>query len=198
MKLAAVLLAAGASTRFGVVNKLLAPLGGKALIRHGADVLAAAGLDEIVAVTGADSAAITQVLAGLPIEVFANPQSGGGMGSSIAAGIAALRGDPDGVFIVPGDMPGITTQLLALLSQAFHTAGSNSAVYPVRGDGVQSPPVLWPRAALGDLAQLSGPQGGKQLLARFGGVAVAVDDERLLADIDTVADLARHGSGSAG
>lgn len=191
MKIAAVLLAAGASTRFGADNKLLTPFEGRPLIRHVAEILAGAQLAEIVLVAGADSAAIAAALDGLAIKAVANPRFAEGMGSSISAGIAALSSDPDGVFVVPGDMPRISRHLLALLMDVFRDTCGTRAVFPMLGNGAQSPPVLWPRATLADLAQLAGPHGGKQLLARLGGVSVPVDDDSLLADIDTPADLAR-------
>ncbi len=190
MKIAAVLLAAGASTRYGSANKLLAMLDGKPLVRHAAENLAAAGLCDIVAVTGPDAEDIAAALAGLPVRTTANTRSSSGMGSSIAIGIGALGQDPAGALIVPGDMPNIRPALIAALVAAFATHGGERAVYPVLPDGRQSPPVLWPRALFPELAALDGPQGGKLLLQRSGGIAVPVGDARLLADVDTPDDLA--------
>lgn len=191
MSLAAILLAAGASTRFAGANKLLAPLNGVPLVRHVAKVLCASNLDEIIAVTGPDAEDLTTVLSGLPIRFAHNATFADGMGSSIACGIRALPADCDGAFIVPGDMPKLSTALLVQLAEAFTAGGMSSPVYPARGDGTQSPPVLWPRSAFAALAKLSGPFGGKSLLADLGGTALTVTDDTLLADVDTVADLDR-------
>jgi molybdenum cofactor cytidylyltransferase len=193
VRIAAVLLAAGASTRFGPRNKLLAHLHGKPLVRHAAEQLAAAGLADVVAVTGPDAEEIAAAMSGLPIRLVANTRCAGGMGSSIAAGIAALRPDTDGALIVPGDMPNIRPALIASLVSAFCEHGGNRAAFPVLPGGRQSPPVLWPRHRFPELAGLDGPRGGKLLLQRTGGIAVPVADPRMLADIDTPDDLASAG-----
>lgn len=193
MRIAAVLLAAGASTRYGPQNKLLATLQGKALVRHAAEQLAAAGLADIVAVTGPDAQQIAAALAGLPVRFTANPRFADGMGRSIAAGIAALGQGVDGALIVPGDMPNIRPALIAELVAAFSAHGGERAVFPVTSGGRQSPPVLWPRSLFAELAGLDGPQGGKVILQRSGGIAVPVADAGLLTDIDTPDDLASAG-----
>lgn len=194
MNIAAVLLAAGASMRFGAPNKLLAPLAGTPLVRHAAEALAASSLAEIVAVTGPDADAVTAALGGLPLKFVHNARFADGMGSSIAAGVCALASDADGVLIVPGDMPGVTANLIAVLVAAFECSGGMRPVFPTLADGRQSPPVLWPRACFTGLSQLSGPQGGKALLTRVGGIPVPIGDAQLLIDIDTVDELAAAAS----
>ena len=58
----AVLLAAGASTRFGTANKLVAEIDGRPLVRAVADAVLGAGVAEVVVVTGADAALIERAL----------------------------------------------------------------------------------------------------------------------------------------
>ena len=104
----AVLLAAGASTRFGTANKLVAEIDGRPLVRAVADAVLGAGVAEVVVVTGADAALIERALQGLPVRFVHNARWQDGMGSSIAAGVAALCDTADAAFIVPGDMPLLT------------------------------------------------------------------------------------------
>lgn len=189
MRIVAVLLAAGAAERFGGPAKLLADLGGKPLIVHAARALADSAIASLIAVTGRDAHEIETVLKAHPqsnLQVVHNADWRQGMGGSIAAGIRALAPDIDGALIVPGDMPFLTASFLNELLCRFEKAGQ-PILYPQTADGMQVSPVLWPRRFFTELAQLSGPSGGKRLLQRYAceAVAVPVRDAGLLADIDT-------------
>jgi molybdenum cofactor cytidylyltransferase len=186
----AVLLAAGASQRFGADNKLLATIGGKPLIRSAAEQVARSGA-EVVVVTGCDHLLIEKVLENLPFRFAHNPSWTRGLGSSIAVGVMALESQDLGAFIVPGDMPFLTSALLKDLMAAFNESRGASIVYPTTLAGEQRNPVLWPRRFFPLLASLSGPGGAKHLLASLtdSQTQVAVVDERAFADIDLPADL---------
>ena len=187
---AAVLLAAGASARFGPENKLVARIGGRPLVRCVAEAVASSGVSEIVAVTGADAALIEGALDGLPVRFAHNATWQDGMGTSIAAGVSALGESADGAFIVPGDMPLLTTDLLQSLIAAFDRHGGGPIVYPATPDGEQRNPVLWPRRFFPKLRALSGPEGGKALLRTLAVETVAVPcDPAAFADVDTPAEL---------
>jgi len=191
--LAAVLLAAGASRRFGADNKLLARIDGVPLLRRNAAALLAAGVSPLVVVTGADPAGVADALAGMPVAPVANPRWEAGMGGSIAVGVLALPETAQGAFVVPGDLACLRVDAVRRLSAAFFDAGGRRVIVPVTRDGAQRNPVLWPRTELPRLAALSGEEGGKSLLDTLAGgrLDVAFDDAGLFADIDTPADLAR-------
>jgi molybdenum cofactor cytidylyltransferase len=190
-RIGAVLLAAGASTRFGAGNKLLAELGGRPLVAHAADALLASGVDEIVVVTGRDSEQVRQILARTAVRFAHNEGWIRGMGSSIANGLRALGSQPSGAFVVPGDMPFITTGTIATLRDRFIRAGGERIVVPTTPEGAQRNPVLWPRRCFAELALLSGAEGGKPLLKRYSDqtVCVAFADALALTDVDTAEDL---------
>ena len=101
----AVVLAAGASRRFGEANKLLARVGERTLIGCVVDAIAAAGVGDIVVVIGWDHAATQSAAADPRVRIVHNPHWEAGMGSSIAVGIEALPDTTAGAFIVPADMP---------------------------------------------------------------------------------------------
>lgn len=188
----AILLAAGASRRFGAENKLLARIGGEALVERVARRLAEAGFAETVAVVAAQGSAVATVLAGLGVRVVVNPEAGRGMGASIAAGIAALGAECEGVLIAPGDMPGLSPALLQRIVAAFRDSGGERIVYAALSDGEQRNPVAWPRRFFPALAALSGTGGGKALLAANRAEAIAIPAAaHEVADIDTADDLAR-------
>ena len=190
-ELASIVLAAGGSSRFGPENKLTARIDGRPLVRRVVDVVRDATGGEIVVVTGEHEPAIAAALSGLAVRFVANPDWRTGLSSSIAAGIAALRADTDGAFIVPGDMPFLNAGLLRNLASTFARAKTRAIVYPATPSGAQRNPVLWPRRFFPELMALSGPGGAKRILqaAKTEAVAVAFADEWAFADVDTPADL---------
>jgi molybdenum cofactor cytidylyltransferase len=187
----AIVLAAGASQRFGADNKLLASIGGEPLVRRVVQALVQSRIADIVVVTGYERALIEAALDTLPVGFAHNKNWAQGLASSIVTGVTALPASADGTFIVPGDMPFLTAVMIGRLTDAFDQYYRTSIVYPATNGGEQRNPVLWPRRFFGDLGALSGPQGAKQLLATLGPecITVAIDDH-LFADIDTEADLA--------
>ena len=190
-RIAAVLLAAGASRRFGEANKLLADIGGEPLVRRVARVLVASGLAEIIAVTGGEPKSCTAALDGLPVRCVHNESWAAGMGGSIAAGIRALALKIDGAFIVPGDMPFLDAALFRQLVAEFDGSGGGKIVFAATPEGEQRNPVLWPRRYFPQLAALRGPEGAKRLLQRAGAetIRVIVEDPIEFSDVDTPADL---------
>jgi len=189
-EIGAVLLAAGASQRFGWDNKLLAPVGGKRLIRRLAEEVLDSGA-EVVVVTGCDHLLVEQSLEDLPLRFANNSTWRRGMGSSIAVGVKALGTEALGSFIIPGDMPFLTSALLKYLIAAFKESRGASIVYPTTRAEGQRNPVLWPRRFFPLLASLNGPAGAKQLLASFQRFQrpAPVEDEGVFIDIDLPTDL---------
>lgn len=193
-RVSAVLLAAGASRRFGHEEKLLAAIGGEPLAARVARVLREAGIREVVAVVREECGPVAAALSGRVSRIVCAPGAVYGMGSSIAAGIAALGAECDGALVVPGDMPGLTPALVRRLTEAFERNAAARIVYAAL-DGAQRNPVLWPRRLFPELAALAGEAGGKVVLARHPGEAVAVAAMAAeVADIDTPDDLARWAS----
>lgn len=190
MNIGAVLLAAGASLRFGADNKLLAKIGGKPLIRRVAEEVVDSGA-ELIVVTGCDHLPIENALEGLPLLFAHNLSWPRGIGSSIAAGVIVLGSQALGAFIIPGDMPFLTSALLKNLRTTFNENRSASIVYPTTPRGEQRNPVLWPRRFFPLLASLNGWEGAKHLLATCvdSQKRVPVVDENVFADVDCPADL---------
>lgn len=191
--IAAVVLAAGQSQRYGKDNKLLADINGAPLIRHVLSRLSSVRLYEIVVVTGWDAKACAEALSGFQIRFTYNDGWRHGMGTSIASGVAAVDNDTDGVMIVPADMPSLTSQYLQSLIQAFDDGATKKIVVPRLPDGTQVNPVVWPKRYFGDLMNLPAERGAKELITRNANdqVSVAVDDAVWAEDLDTQDDYAR-------
>ena len=190
--IAAVILAAGESRRFGPENKLIAEVGGVPLVRRVAETVARGGISEIVVVTGHGREAVEAALGDLPVRIAYNSSWSRGMGSSIAVGIGALGEDAIGAFIVPGDMALISTALVERLVRSFEAEGAAKIIVPVTTRGEQRNPVLWPRKYFSDLARLEGAEGAKKLIAKHSAFCtqVTIEDESVFGDVDTRDELA--------
>lgn len=193
---AALLLAAGSSRRFGADNKLLALLDGKAVVRRTAEALATSQASPVVVVTGPDADLVEAALEGLRVRFVHNPNHDQGMGTSLAVGVASLDEHIAGALVCLGDMPLVSSVLIDTLIQAFRRAECQRIVLPSGEEGRTGHPVVWPKSCFPELAALSGDRGGKDLLARHAALVepVSVSGEDAFADIDTEADLARHQS----
>jgi molybdenum cofactor cytidylyltransferase len=181
MKIAGILLAAGAGTRFGG-NKLEAGFRGEMLGMHAARALA--GVTEMrIAVCSPGSQRLRAGLAALRYRIIDNPDPGAGMARSLALGLASLE-NVDGALVALADMPCIDANHLTRLIAAFDGV---SAVASEAGS-LRSPPAVVPRTAwLGLIAQ-TGDRGARDLLS---GAQVVDTDTAMLADVDTAADLTR-------
>jgi molybdenum cofactor cytidylyltransferase len=90
-----------------------------------------------------------------------------------------------------GDMPGVSADVIDALIAAFEQAPGCAAVVPVC-QGRRGNPVLLARAIFSRVEALEGDEGARRLLQAMKGVVeVPVDDEGVLLDIDTPADLER-------
>src|SRR5690606_1479290 len=193
-RVAALLLAAGSSRRFGRGNKLLADVDGRPLIFWSAAAFVSSRASELVVVTGPEPEAIEAALTGLPARFVHNPDHLSGMGGSVAVGIRAFGDDCTGVLICPGDMPGVSTDLINALIAAFEATGSSRIIRPMLPGERPGNPVLWPRRYFPQLARLQGPAGGRTLLAKLEGEIKYLPwhDQGAALDIDTPEDLERY------
>ncbi len=192
MKIAAVIVAAGRSSRFFSGNKLLAEIDRKPVIRHVISAVDAAPVDDIVLVTAPGGDAVLAAAGAGRWRSVVNADAKTGMSSSIRAGLSSLDAATDGAFIVLADMPRITTALIEELRAAFLSANGKSIVFPQTLAGRQGNPVLWPRTLFAELLKLEGDVGAKSLLSRHTDrhCPVFVHGDAALFDIDTAADLA--------
>ena len=184
--IAAVILAAGRSTRMGGPNKLLAELDGKKLVRIAAEQALASKASEVVVVTGHQAELVEKALAGLNVRFVRNPEFAGGLASSVKAGIAAVTDNADGAVICLGDMPLISAGLIDRLVEAFAPDRGNLIVVPV-ADGRRGNPVLWSRRFFKELMTLDGDIGARHLIAKHAEAVaeVPVEGQSAFLDIDT-------------
>ncbi|WP_213770348.1 molybdopterin-binding/glycosyltransferase family 2 protein [Bradyrhizobium sp. dw_78] len=189
--IAAVILAAGRSTRMGGPNKLLAELGGKPLVRIVTEQVLASKASDVIVVTGHQAAEVEKALAGLKVKFVRNPDFVAGLASSVKAGIAAVPGNADGAVVCLGDMPLIEARLIDRLIEAFAPDSGNLIVVPV-SDNRRGNPVLWSRRFFDELTKLDGDIGARHLIAKHSEAVaeVAVEGHGAFLDIDTPEALA--------
>lgn len=189
-KIAAVVLAAGRSSRMAPRNKLLEHVEGKPIVTRVADIARASGADPVIVVTGFEASRVTAALAGLKVTIMHNAAFEAGLSSSLRAGLDALPYDSDGALILLGDMPGIEVSVLDALIAVF--TGPDAICVPVH-QGQMGNPVLWGSSYFAEMMALTGDVGAKQLIARHlhRVIEVAVGSPGIFADVDTPDELAR-------
>lgn len=189
---AAIVLAAGSSQRFGTENKMLHDLSGEPMIRCTVNHVLAAGLGDVVVVTGHDADDVERALQGLDVRCARNATPWAGMGTSLATGANAIRGDAQAIFVILGDMPGLKPETILTLLGALNPNGGHDIIVPVC-DGKRGHPVLFAARYFTRLRALSGDEGARGILKAHPERvrAVAVDDPGTILDIDTPEDLTK-------
>jgi molybdenum cofactor cytidylyltransferase len=184
--LAALVLAAGRSTRMGGSNKLLAEIGSRPLVRIAAEQALASRARPVIVVTGHQRERVEAALAGLDVTFVHNPDYAEGMSTSVKAGIAAVPADADGAIVCLGDMPQVDATLIDRLLAAFDPEKGALAVVPTM-DGKRGNPVVWSRRFFPELAELGGDVGARHLIASYPEAVaeVAVAGRGALVDVDT-------------
>jgi molybdenum cofactor cytidylyltransferase len=185
--IAAVVLAAGASTRMGEPKALLRVPDGRRYIEAIADCARAGGCGEVVVVVGPPHGDSIRGALGVTIKTAWNAQPERGMLSSVQAGLAALPGDVDAALIWPVDIPFVAADTVRAL--VMH---DGTIVVPMH-HGRGGHPLRVARAHFAEIMTLDPARGLKALLDAHAAdvTRLSVDDGGVLVDVDTPDDYAR-------
>jgi molybdenum cofactor cytidylyltransferase len=185
-RIAAVVLAAGMSSRMGGRNKLLREIGGMPMIRRSVEAAHASSAGPVTVVTGRDEAEIREALSGLDVTFAHNPDFAAGMAGSLKTGIAAVPNDTDGVVVALGDMPFVTAHHIDRLIAAYDEDEGRTICIPTH-DGKWGNPVLWSRRYFPEMLAISGDKGARELLHTYADklCEVPMEDTGILRDFDT-------------
>lgn len=195
---AALVLAAGAGTRFGG-GKLLAPQGSGVLLDGALGAALAAPAAPVILVTGFDAERVAAAA-----RAFADRTGEGGrlslvhasghalgLSASLRAGLAAVPPEAEGAFVFLADMPKVPADMAGRLA---HAIGARLAAAPAF-EGRRGHPVLLRRALFDRLAALEGDRGAGAVLADLGEdlALVETDDPGVVFDVDAPGDLGGPG-----
>jgi CTP:molybdopterin cytidylyltransferase MocA len=185
----AILLAAGAGSRFGG-GKLLAKLGDRPLIEATLENLRDAPVDEIIAVLGADAERLHEVCERYGARTIENEEWERGQSTSVLAGLRACGEGARAAVVLLGDQPFIGAEAVERLVAAFEV-GAEIAVATYGGK--RRNPVLFSREVWPLLeAELAGDEGARSVLRRHPDlVEVPCDGVGDPTDVDTREDLRR-------
>jgi molybdenum cofactor cytidylyltransferase len=194
--LAAIVLAAGNSKRMGTPKALLSDAAGDAFVVRIARTFFAAGLEDLIVVTGATHEPVAEALAraDLPFtpRLARNPDPSRGQLSSLWTGLdAAERPELRAVLMTLVDVPLVRAATVRAVVDAWRATGA-AIVRPAIGDR-HGHPVLFDRALFAELRAAPLDEGAKTVVHAHAHdvVNVAVDDADSLTDVDTPADYAR-------
>ena len=190
-KIAAIVLAAGRSSRMGAANKLLTDVDGTPMVRRAVEAATESHARPVIVVTGNEQGKVQAALRGSKVTFVHNPRFADGMSTSLQAGLAALPANVDGALVCLGDMPLVGAAALDRLIAAFNPLEGRAICVPT-WNGKRGNPVLWDRRFFAAMADLAGDVGAKHLIGEHADVVaeVAMSDGAVLTDIDTPEALA--------
>lgn len=189
-KIAAVILAAGRSSRMGTLKPLL-PLGGRLIMEGVISLFREVGISDIVVVVGYQAGKVIPLLENQGVRWVVNREYDRGMFSSIQAGVRDLSRDCRAFFLSPADMPLINAVTLKKLVAA-HREGKMDVYHPWYQQKRGHPPLI-SSALIPSILAFADPGGMRALLSNYKETSldVACDDPGILIDLDTPEDYER-------
>jgi molybdenum cofactor cytidylyltransferase len=179
-----VILAAGASSRFGKAKQLI-QYKGKTLLQHVIDEAVKSGANSILVVTGADANAITSTITDKRVNVVFNTDWEKGMASGIVIGVKNSR-TLDKIIITVCDQPFVDAALFQQLDKAQLETGKH--IVACAYANTIGTPVLFTKKYFDTLNKLTGDTGAKQVIKNNMAEVTTVDFPRGAIDIDTQKD----------
>ncbi|MEY3369015.1 MAG: hypothetical protein RI973_2170 [Bacteroidota bacterium] len=189
IQVAALVLAAGSSSRLGQPKQLI-EVGGETLLERMVRTVRRAGCREVAVVLGAHREKIEPLAGQLPARLVFNDRWAEGMGSSIACGMDFLQQhcpDMEAVLIVLTDQPLLSADFISRLVRAFQSSASKMAAADY-GEA-PGPPAIFGRNFFDELSGLEGQQGARKILLKHRGQLASLSFPEGNFDLDTPADL---------
>jgi molybdenum cofactor cytidylyltransferase len=181
-----ILLAAGASKRFGS-DKLMHPLARGVPVAVAALANLRAAIPHVIAVVRPGVPALENLLSEAGATVILCPNADEGMGASLAAAVSA-SGEVAGWVVALADMPYIRPQIIVEIAA---TLAAGAAIVAPAYRGERGHPVGLSARFRPQLQALHGDEGARALLKEHAALVklIEVDDPGVCRDIDTPADL---------
>ena len=164
--------------------KQLMPLGEKSILEHSLDNLLGSRVNEVIVVVGCEAEAVAKKVAARPVRITVNPDYKQGMSTSLVKGLELVSDGATAVMIALADQPFINSQVIDQLINDFETHEKGIAVPVYKGK--RGHPIIFAIKYRGELLELSGDAGGKDILERHPDDVLEVDtgSEDIHRDID--------------
>jgi molybdenum cofactor cytidylyltransferase len=186
LRLAAIVLAAGKSSRMGD-NKLLLEVAGRTVLDRLLDTLDDSAVDEVFVVLGHRPEELAPIVGAHRAEAVMNPNYEDGMTSSFKAGLGKVTAD--GAFLILGDQLGLRNELLALMADKMEKEADALIVSPAH-EGKKGHPVLFKRALFAEILGLGPDETMKDVVQRHEDAHSSVEgDIWCTLDMDTPEDF---------
>jgi molybdenum cofactor cytidylyltransferase len=181
-----IVLAAGASTRFGSPKQLVR-LNGRPLLHLAVSRAVEVAGQAVTVVLGANAVDLAPLLRHTPASVVINRDWAEGMGSSVRTGVARVPATADAVMLMLADQPAVTAEDLKRLIGTWRR--QPQCIVAAHYAGTAGVPAIFPREDFPALSALRGDAGARALLKRGGERVVRVALQSAAIDIDTPEDL---------
>ena len=191
LKIGALILAAGCSSRMGEFKPLL-KIDGKSLLERAIALFRDTGAEEIVTVVGNRAEELIPIIRRTSSRYVANKNYQKGMFSSIRKGVAELKGRCDAFFLLPVDIPCVQAATIRQLLAAHNSNSSLPVCYPVFQNRRGHPPLIAARL-IDHVISYTGKGGMRGFLRTYENHALnlPVDDPFVRLDVDTKHDFVR-------
>jgi len=189
MKISAVILAAGRSSRMPSDNKLLFDYGGRTVVEQVLANTVASEVSEVIVVTGFDGDRVRDRLTPLVsdrVRIIHNVGYRLGRAESIRCALRALDEQVEAALFMVGDKPGVGTALMNSSLDLFRR--ECPLILHVRTPSGRGHPIIFARSLFGEFLKLDGDRVGEELIARYRERVYELDDDQDQIDIDTEAD----------
>ena len=188
-----IVLAAGGSTRMKKPKQLL-QFNEKTLLRRAVETAVGSAAEPVLVVLGANYERTKAEIADLPVEIIFNENWQSGLSSSVKSGIEHFRKlRQTGQFIsacllMLADQPFITSRHLNLLAEKF-LERSDNLIVAARYEKIVGVPAIFSHAVFDDLRKLSGDEGAKKVIKKYGSLVRTINLPEAAFDIDTPHDF---------
>jgi molybdenum cofactor cytidylyltransferase len=184
-----VVLAAGASDRYGTENKLLRPFEGEPRVAHATRTAVRSAVSGVTVVVGYEREKVASALDEFAVEIRHNDEFARGQSVSVACGVeAASERSADAAIFFLGDMPNVAVETVDLLVDVY-AGTSYRAIAPVY-EGQRGNPVLFDSEYFDVLGDVEGDVGGRDILLGAGdAIGIETGDPGVLEDVDEPSDI---------
>jgi molybdenum cofactor cytidylyltransferase len=194
MPVAAIIVAAGSSSRLGQPKQLIV-IEGEPLLQRAIRCAREAGALPVFVVLGAHRDLIQTSVNFGAAKIVLNDEWEEGLASSIRAGVHAVQAEApfaEGLLLMTCDQPRVTEEHLKRLIQMSYAQSAPTAIASSY-EGTRGIPAIFPRQAIADLLALRGDKGARTLLAKPPWPVISIQLAGGEIDIDSPEDLEKIG-----